>query len=406
VFVEKRLARLARRFFNDSPLPLRLCLWDGQTYDLGPEPKVEVVLKAPAAVRALVNPNFSTLGEAYIREHIDVQGPISEVLRAADGLVRHVSPQRSRWERLRSVVRHSRRQDARAIEHHYDVSNDFYAIWLDRNMAYSCAYFHDGSEDLDRAQEQKFDHICRKLMLAPGERFLDIGCGWGGLINYAARHFGVRATGITLSRKQFEFVQARIAEYGLRDRCEVRYLDYRDLPDDERFDKIASVGMFEHVGLRNLGVYFGKIGRLLEPHGLVINHGITTMDPHSRAVGMGAGAFIDRYIFPRGELPHLSLAVKAMSEHNLEAIDVESLRFHYAKTLEFWASRLESGQALARGLVGERRYRTWLIYLAGCAHAFAQGWISIHQIVAAHADRPGMHPVPWTRAHLYDARPV
>jgi len=300
-------------------------------------------------------------------------------------------------------VRHSRKQDARAIEHHYDVSNEFYRLWLDRNMAYSCAYFQSDGDTLDQAQEQKFEHICRKLMLKPGERFLDIGCGWGGLICHAARHHGVQALGITLSRNQFELARSRIAREGMADRCKVELLDYRDLPDADKFDKIASVGMFEHVGLSNLPLYFGKIDRLLADDGLVMNHGITTMDPKSRAVGMGAGAFIDRYIFPHGELPHLSLAVRAMSEQNLEVIDVESLRFHYAKTLGIWASRLEAARDLARDLVGERRYRTWLIYLAGCAHAFSRGWISLHQILAAKSQRAAMAPVPWTREHQYES---
>jgi cyclopropane-fatty-acyl-phospholipid synthase len=181
----------------------------------------------------------------------------------------------------------------------------------------------------------------------------------------------------------------------------VQLLDYRDVPEDEKFDKIVSVGMFEHVGLAHLSLYFGKIHRLLADDGLVMNHGITTMDPKSRAVGRGAGAFIDRYIFPHGELPHLSLAIRTMSEQNLEAVDVESLRHHYAKTLGLWASRLETAQLQARELVGEQRYRTWLVYLAGCAHAFSQGWISIHQILAAKANRKTMAPVPWTRAHQY-----
>jgi cyclopropane-fatty-acyl-phospholipid synthase len=401
MFVEKRLARFTERFLNGTPIPLRLQLWNGLAYDLGPAPAVTVKVKEPAAVKALVAADFTHLGEAYIREQIDVEGPMQEAMRAAEALVQSARPHAGSWTRLSHLGGHSRKKDARAIEHHYDVSNDFYRLWLDRNMAYSCAYFHSDTDTLDRAQEQKFEHICRKLMLRPGERLLDIGCGWGGLIVHAVRHHGVRATGITLSRNQFDHARERIAREGLADRCSVELLDYRDVPEDEKFDKIASVGMFEHVGLSNLPLYFGKIERLLTDGGLAMNHGITTMDPKSRAVGRGAGTFIDRYIFPHGELPHLSLAIRAMSEQNLEAIDVESLRHHYAKTLGFWASRLEAAQAEARALVGEQRYRTWLVYLAGCAHAFAQGWISIHQILAAKAQRKGMAPVSWTRAHQY-----
>jgi cyclopropane-fatty-acyl-phospholipid synthase len=400
VFTEKRLARFAQRFLTNAPIPLRLQLWNGTAFDLGPAPAVTVTLREPSAVRVLVSPDFSKLGEAFVREQIDVQGPINEVIRVADALVRGATHRVSRWALRRPSV-HTRRQDARAIEHHYDVSNDFYKLWLDRNMAYSCAYYRTPSDTLDEAQQQKFEHICRKLMLRPGERFLDIGCGWGGLILHAARHHGVQALGITLSHRQFDLARERIAQAGLSDRVSVQLLDYRDLPESPRFDKIASVGMFEHVGIKKLPLYFAKIDRLLADDGLVMNHGITTMDPHSRAVGMGAGKFIDRYIFPHGEVPHLSLAIRAMSEHNLEAVDIESLRFHYANTLEAWASRLEAAQGEARELVGEQRYRTWLIYLAGCAHAFAQGWVSIHQILAAKASRPGMAPLPWTRAYVY-----
>jgi cyclopropane-fatty-acyl-phospholipid synthase len=401
VFVEKRLARFAQHLMTTAPVPMRLQLWNGLAYDLGPAPAVTVKVKQPSAVRALVAADFSDLGEAFIREQIDVEGPILEAMRAADALVHGARPHAQTWTRLWRGMGHSRKQDARAIEHHYDVSNEFYRLWLDRNMTYSCGYFRSDDDTLDVAQEQKFEHICRKLMLAPGERLLDIGCGWGGLILHAARHHGVRALGITLSRNQFELVRERIAREGLADRCAVELLDYRDVPENEKFDKIASVGMFEHVGLANLPVYFRKIERLLADDGLVMNHGITTMDPKSRAVGLGAGAFIDRYIFPHGELPHLSLAIRAMSEQNLEAVDVESLRHHYARTLDFWASRLESAQAKARELVGEQRYRTWLVYLAGCAHAFSSGWISLHQILAAKADRKTMKPLPWTREHQY-----
>jgi cyclopropane-fatty-acyl-phospholipid synthase len=365
---------------------------------------VTVKVKELAAVKALVAADFTDLGEAFIREQIDVEGPIQEAMRAADALIQGARPRAGSWARLRRLGGHSRKKDARAIEYHYDVSNDFYGLWLDRNMAYSCAYFQSDADTLDQAQEQKFEHICRKLMLRPGERLLDIGCGWGGLILHAVRHHGVQALGITLSRNQFEFARSRVAREGFANRCSVELLDYRDVPEHHKFDKIASVGMFEHVGLSNLPLYFRKIERLLADGGLVMNHGITTMDPKSRAVGRGAGAFIDRYIFPHGEVPHLSLAIRAMSEQQLEAIDIESLRHHYAKTLGLWASRLESAQAQARALVGEQRYRTWLVYLAGCAHAFSQGWISVHQILAAKATRKGMAPAPWTREHQYRAQ--
>jgi cyclopropane-fatty-acyl-phospholipid synthase len=299
---------------------------------------------------------------------------------------------------------HTRKRDADAIRHHYDVSNEFYRLWLDANMAYSCAYFKHEHDTLDQAQINKFEHICRKLMLRPGERFLDIGCGWGGLVSHAVRHYGVHAVGITLSHNQFTYASERIAREGLSDRCRIEMLDYRDLPEDAKFDKIASVGMFEHVGLANLSVYFAKMERLLTEQGIAMNHGITTMDAKNRAVGMGAGAFIDRHIFPDGELPHLSLAIRVMSEQGLEAVDIESLRHHYARTLGLWTVRFEAMRAQVCALVGERRFRTWLVYLAGCAHAFERGWISLHQILAVKSARRGIAPLPWTRGHIYDTR--
>jgi cyclopropane-fatty-acyl-phospholipid synthase len=400
VFVEKRIDTLARRIRTATPLPLTIRLWNGTAYELGPAPIVTLTFKSPAALSCLIRPDFATLGEAFIEERIDVDGPLRDIVRAVDGLIHGASSHVARWARLRPAV-HTRSQDAAAIAHHYDVSNEFYALWLDRQMVYSCAYFESGEEDIDAAQSRKFDHICRKLRLSPGERLLDIGCGWGGLVAWAARNHGVDATGITLSREQLAHAARRIAVEGLAERCRVELLDYRDVPDTAKYDKIASIGMFEHVGLTNLRPYFAKIRGLLSDRGIVLNHGITTMDPMNRAVGMGAGAFIDRHIFPHGELPHLSLAVRTMSEAGLEVVDVESLRFHYARTLWLWATRLEAQRARAIELVGERRYRTWLIYLAGCAHAFQQGWISLHQLLAVRADRSGMAPVPWTRGHMY-----
>lgn len=401
MFVEKRLARMAKRFLDSAPVPLRLQLWNGLAYDLGPTPAVTVRLKEPSALKALFQADFSHLGEAFIHEKIDVDGRIADVMKATEGLIRGVRPRAAIWTQLGRAVRHTRRQDARAIEHHYDVSNAFYRLWLDANMAYSCAYFRGDADTLDQAQENKFDHICRKLMLAPGERFLDIGCGWGGLVSHAVRHYGVDAVGITLSHNQFEHARERISREGLAGRCRIELLDYRDVPERRKFDKIASVGMFEHVGLSKLPLYFAKIDRLLAERGMVMNHGITTMDPRNRAVGMGAGEFIDRHIFPHGELPHLSLAIRAMSEQGLEAIDVESLRHHYARTLGCWAARLEAARTAATHLVGEKRYRTWLVYLAGCAHAFDRGWISLHQILAVKSGREGRAPVAWTRGHMY-----
>jgi cyclopropane-fatty-acyl-phospholipid synthase len=298
---------------------------------------------------------------------------------------------------------HTKRGDRAAIAYHYDVSNEFYSLWLDRNMVYSCAYFRNEADSLDTAQEQKLDHILSKLMLKPGERFLDIGCGWGALAMRAAEKFGVDATGITLSENQFHLATERIRAAGLQDRCRVLLLDYRDTPGEGVYDKIASVGMFEHVGLKNLPVYFGTVRRLLREKGLFLNHGITSSDPDNGAVGLGGGEFIGRYVFPRGELPHLHRAVHDMSMQDFEVHDVECLRPHYAKTLAFWSAAFERNIDAAVAASSERTARIWRLYLAGCAYGFEQGWMSIHQVLATKRTRPGPTALPLTRDWIYPA---
>jgi cyclopropane-fatty-acyl-phospholipid synthase len=268
---------------------------------------------------------------------------------------------------------------------------------------YSSAYFRRADDTLDIAQEQKLDHICRKLRLAPGERLLDVGCGWGALIQWAAERYRVRSLGVTLSENQFEYARRRIREAGLEDRCEVRLLDYRDVPEDEPFDKIASVGMFEHVGRKNLPLYFGKLRRLLKPGGLVLNHGITLNAPEQGELGSGIGEFIDEYVFPGGELAHISRVIEAMSAQGIECHDVESLRPHYASTLWRWCDRLEANADAARASVGEKLYRIWRIYLAGSAYAFERGWMSVYQVLAGRPGADGALAVPPTRDYMYES---
>jgi cyclopropane-fatty-acyl-phospholipid synthase len=394
--IEKAIDELRRR----AELPLAIELWNGKRYALGSHPSVTLRIPGAGALRYFLDPDLAKLGEAYVEGHIDVEGPIRDVLRAAEGLSRELGGAKpGRKPRLLSF--HTRRRDAEAIRYHYDVSNDFYALWLDREMVYSCAYFKTGDEDIHVAQAQKLDHICRKLRLQPGERFLDIGCGWGALVRWAAKHYGVDATGITLSRNQHELANERIRAAGLESRCRVLLQDYRDVPGEGAYDKIASVGMFEHVGLKNLPLYFGAIWRLLKDGGVVMNHGITAIDPESRAVGLGAGEFIHRYVFPHGELPHISLALREMASAGLEVMDVETLRLHYAKTLWLWSSRLEERLEEARKHTEDKHLRIWRTYLAGCAHAFESRWTTIHQVLAVKSLDPRAQPLPLTREYLY-----
>ena len=378
--------------------PLRLVLWDGREVNLSDEPRVTLRLKDAKAAAALARPTMLSLAEAYIDGKADLEGDVREAIRSAHVLS---GSDEGLHFGTREAARHTKRDDREAIRHHYDVSNAFYALWLDPGMVYSCAYFRDPGDSLTQAQVQKLDHICRKLRLAPGEKFLDIGCGWGALAMHAASRFGVDATGITLSENQFQLANERIREAGLQDRCRVLLQDYRDHPGEGTYDKVASVGMFEHVGLRNLGTYFGTVRRLLRERGLFLNHGITSSDTGNRAVGLGAGEFIGRYVFPTGELPHLHRVVHDMSEADFEVHDVECLRPHYARTCEIWSANFERSYAAAVAASSERTARIWRLYLAGCAYAFEQRWMSIHQVLASRQARPGCTELPMTRDWMY-----
>lgn len=383
---------------KELALPLKLQLWDGKEIDIGPTPCVTLVIKDPNLVTRLAQPSLDVLGAAYVEGQIDLLGPVHEVIRIGDVITRALGEDDFP---LPSREAHDKATDAEAISYHYDLSNDFYRLWLDKDMVYSCAYFETGSEDLEQAQQAKLRHLCRKLRLKPGERLLDVGCGWGGLARYAAREFGAKVFGITLSREQLELARERVAEEGLQDRVQLELMDYRDLPQDGRFDKVVSVGMFEHVGHANLPLYCQRLFDAVRPGGLVMNHGITARHIDGRPVGHGAGEFIDRYVFPHGELPHLVNISSCISDAGLEIVDVESLRLHYARTLDFWSERLEARLEQAKRMVPERALRIWRLYLAGCAYGFRHNWINLHQILASKPLADGSHELPWSRADLY-----
>ncbi len=386
-----------------SDIPLRLSLWNGLQHDLGPQPRVTVNILSPGALKYFVPPSLDNLAEGYVNGHFDVQGSAADVVDVATRLAQHGVSMKGKFGRLFSALHHDRKQDAHAIAHHYDVSNDFYRQWLDKSMVYSCAYFPNQTESLEAAQIAKLDHTLGKLMLQPGERLLDIGCGWGALAIRAAQNYGARVLGVTLSRRQHALASERVEQAGLAAQVEIRLQDYRDLdPIDGQFDKITSIGMFEHVGLKHLEAYFAKIHALLKDGGLVLNHGITSTDPGSGVAPLGAASFIEKYVFPNGELPHISLVLKDMQSAGLEALDVEGLRRHYARTLACWSDNYERQQASIRALVDETTFRVWRIYLAGCAHAFSQDWVSIYQVLACKAGtREALNPTPWSRAYMY-----
>lgn len=386
-------------------LPLRVELWNGERIDLSSDPpRVTIRIPGPTALRYLRSPSLYSLGRAYVEGAIEVMGRAADIIAvgnalAASGAVDSAGNRRSRLgNALRLKTSHTRESDRDAIRYHYDVSNEFYAAWLDPGMVYSCAYFEAGDEDLATAQTKKIDHILRKIDLRPGQTLLDIGCGWGALVLRAAEKFGARCVGITLSENQAALARERVAQAGLQDRVEIRIQDYRDV--DGHFERITSVGMFEHVGVQHLKDYFARVAGLLAPGGVAMNHGITTTNPDNGATPYGGGQFIDEYVFPQGELAHLATVVRAMQEGGLEVRDVENLRRHYAQTCALWTDNFESNAARIRTLTDPRRFRIWHVYLAGCAYAFAHDRISLYQIVCGKAGSD-VGQLPWSRRYMY-----
>jgi cyclopropane-fatty-acyl-phospholipid synthase len=398
------LQKIIASRYQDRGLPIVLVLPDGGRVPLSADADIEVIARTWRGLKALASPVLGNLARAYVRCDIDFTGSVRRVLDVADAMVGAIAHgQESMRARLRAFA-HRSRSNRTNIQHHYDVSDAFFRLWLDPRMVYSCAYFQSDADSLADAQAQKLDHVCRKLRLAPGQTFLDIGCGWGGLIFWAAEHYGVEATGITLSQHQFEHVGREIAARGLAGRVRVELRDYTDLPESVLYEKIASIGMFEHVGVRRYPAYFGKIFRILKPGGFVLNHGITHNVLGATSLGSGIGDFVEEYVFPGGELAHVHAVVEGMARERLELVDAEALREHYAKTLWQWVDGLEANAQAARAAVGEEKFRVWRIYLAGSAHAFDRGWLSLWQLLAGKPLPDGRLPHPLTREYIYHAK--
>ncbi|TDG08887.1 class I SAM-dependent methyltransferase [Paraburkholderia guartelaensis] len=401
MFWEKKLAQWAEEVRSKADLPARLVLWSGQQYDFGhfAAPRVTLKVNSASALPLLLTPSLDNLGEAYVKGKIDIEGKLADIINISYSLARSTVTSASKLARVRRYFTHSKSTDKQAIQYHYDVSNEFYKLWLDENMVYSCAYFENGDEDLATAQLKKIDHILTKIQVKEGHKLLDIGCGWGALVLRAAQKFGARCVGVTLSQNQFDLATARVKAAGLEDRIEIRLQDYRDIQG--QFDRITSVGMFEHVGRKNLPGYFRKVHDLLADDGVAMNHGITSSDAESGETALGGGEFIDRYVFPDGELPHIGLALEAAQRGGLEAVDVESLRRHYAHTLDLWAENFEARAEEAKRLVDDEKFRIWRVYLAGCAYAFEHDDVSIFQIVCRKAGRSAS-TLPWSRRYMYE----
>ena len=403
------------------PRNFSISFWDGSQWPAeNGSPRFTLKVGNPNALRRLLKPRSNNLSvsEAYIFGDLDVDGDLEAAMPVADYLMSHKWPastvlriglnllglprrnrlgQGSRKPAELSGERHSIERDRQAVTYHYDVSNDFYALWLDERMVYSCAYFETMDDTLDVAQARKLDYLCRKLRLRPGERMLDIGCGWGGLIIHAALEYGVQALGITLSKNQAKLANERIARAGLQGKCRVEVVDYRDLNAPDGFDKIVSVGMFEHVGERLLPRYFQQAWCLLHPGGVFLNHGIAVRSIDPRRKGPN---FTDRYVFPDGELVPINVTLRHAEDAGFEVRDVESLREHYTLTLRHWAQRLELHRSEALKVVAEPVYRVWRLHMQGSAHGFAAGFLNVYQVLLLKPIE-GQSDLPLTRADWY-----
>ena len=373
-------------------------------------------IKSPDVLRAAARSDREVaLGEAYIYDDFDISGDILAIFPVAQYLATkhfgagtkfrlgsllltlpHEAHTADSLPHLHGRV-HSKARDREAVKSHYDLSNDFYQLWLDQAMVYSCAYFRSASDTIDHAQRQKLEYVCRKLRLRAGERLLDFGCGWGGLILHAAREYGVKATGITLSEQQRALAQERISQAGLSNRCEVRLLDYRDAAQLGEFDKVVSVGMVEHVGESNLPEYFRAAYQLLKPGGVFLNHGIARAGNRLQSV---EPTFTDVYVFPDGELVPISETLRHAENSGFEVRDVEDLREHYFLTLCQWLRRLEARADEARKMIGDVKYRTWRLYLAGSAYYFQTGKLCLYQSLLT-KNEDGQSRLPLTREDWY-----
>lgn len=410
--------------------------WDGSSEKPGgtdSPPYTLVLARRGGLRRMLLPPNELSIVEAYISGDLDIEGSLEAAVGLGDEVSRRLRDGRTvarlarkifelpadddpdlaktRFQRVAGSLARRRRGDAQAIEFHYGVSNEFYALWLDPMMLYTCAYFRTGDESIELAQLDKLEHICRKLRLKRGERLLDIGCGWGGLVRYAAKNYGVEALGITLSESQAAWGRERIRAEGLAGQCRIEVRDYRDLGGSEAFDKITSVGVTEHVPADEQPAYFARANALLRPGGVFLNHCEVSVD-QARREGVVSkvaarlwkrGEFIQRYVFPDARLVPAAHVIASAEQSGFEVRDVESLREHYTLTLRHWIRELENNREAAIDLVGERTYRVWRLYMSAGAQRFHAAKLNIIQTLLSKPRADGESELPWTREDIYSA---
>ncbi len=421
---EDRTRHVLSEIFAGSSLDnVGVRLWDGTAWPDGRARAAVLSLKHSESLARMFLPGTEVgLAEAYLHNDFDIEGDMEAAFEIGDFLLAHLGdwkkklklpgllialPARDGRSTIRRAAnqllpqirgkRHLPERDRRAVTFHYDISNDFYRLWLDRRMVYSCAYFETPDDALDAAQEHKLDYLCRKLRLRPGQRLLDIGCGWGALLLHAAKHFGVCAEGITLSEPHVSWARARIEEEGLTNAATIALRDYREIVASgcEIYDAIVSVGMAEHVGRERLPDYFHAVHRALKPGGIFLNQAIgESIIP--RADNRN-GSFIEHYVFPDGDVPPLPIMLRAAESAGFEIRDVENLREHYMLTLRHWLARLEAHHAEALSFVEETTYRVWRLYLAGAGHGFRRSHIAVYQTLLAKLNPAGQTNLPLTR---------
>lgn len=402
------------------PEEVAIRLWDGSSWPDANPRRATLVLKHPGALREMFGSGTAKgLAEAYVWDDFDVEGDMEAAVDIATALesrpagwlaslsnLYHLqrlpsTPHHTRGRPLSEPAsgrQHSLARDRRAVSFHYDVSNDFYRLWLDPAMVYSCAYFQAPDDTLEVAQAAKLDYLCRKLRLFPGQQLLDIGCGWGGLAMFAARYYGANVHGVTLSERQAEWATEQARAAGLVDRVRIELRDYRELHPEENFDAIVSVGMAEHVGRTQLPAYFARTWSLLRPGGVFLNHAI---GEGRRAERFKGPSFVDAYVFPDSDIPPLPIVLEAATGAGFEVRDVENLREHYTLTLRQWVRRLEEAHERALASVSEETYRVWRLYMAASAHGFHHGDLAIYQTLLAKPTAEGQAQLPLTRRDWY-----